>query len=113
MTETPRVANVNSKQTKSDCGVPYITLSERNFARGSLTDGKQLLVLFDSGASKTLISASTVFHSKHLTSLPKKNVGPTRFRLGNGQYIVCDSTITFSSDIQGNLLQVTAFVAPN
>lgn len=90
-----------------------IKLDERNFARGYLEDGKSILLLFDSGATKTIMSKSCVLNSKHLSSKKITRVEPVQFRLGNGQCISADAQVEFVVTIQGHKFQVNALIAPD
>ena len=64
-----------------------ILLDERNFARGYLKDGKGLLLLFDSGATRSIISMSSVRNSQYLSALVPGKVNLVQFKLGNGECI--------------------------
>ncbi len=90
-----------------------IQLNEKNFARGSLQDGKGMLLLFDSGATRSIVSESFVTSSNHLSSLKATCVEPVRFRLGNGQHIIAEKSLEFIITIQGHSFCISALVAKN
>ena len=90
-----------------------IKLDEKNFARGNLEDGKSILLLFDSGATRSIMSRSCVLNSTHLSSKKLTKVEPVQFKLGNGQYISADAQVEFVVTIQGHKFQVSALVAPD
>ena len=48
--------------------------------QGMLPSHQKILVMVDSGASKSLISHSTVMHSKFLSELPKIKTDRTQTR---------------------------------
>lgn len=87
-------------------------MTKQNFARGNLDDGKGMLILFDSGASRSIISESTVVNSQYLRSREVTKVDPILFKLGNGQRIRADTKIDFMINIQGHPFHLNAFVAP-
>ena len=77
-------------------------LNERNFVKGHLPNGKNVFILFDSGASKTIVSESYVKSSSYLSSLPQTKVTPVKFRLGNGQSLIANSVIKMKMTITGS-----------
>ena len=81
--------------------------------KGELPDNKNILTLFDSGASKTIISENFVKSSIYLSRLPKTKVSPIRFRLGNGQFMTADSVIKFEMHMQGHKFQISALIVDN
>ena len=90
-----------------------IQLDNKNFVRGQLQDGKNILMLFDSGATRSILSKSVVKNSRYLSSLKPSKVEPISFRLGNGQFLVAHETLTFIVHIQGHRVQLNAFVTEN
>ena len=66
---------------------PTLSLDRNNMVRARLPSKEALIVLFDSGATSSLICAKTVDSSKFLSSLPKRQVQPLKFQVGNGQHI--------------------------
>ena len=78
-----------------------------------MPDGKNVFTLFDSGASKTIISNNYVKSSKYLSKLPKTNVSPIKFRLGNGQFMIASSAIKFEMHMQGHKFQISALIVDN
>lgn len=69
-----------------------IQLDEKNFVKAQLQDGKNILMLFDSGATRSILSKSVVKNSRYLSSLKPSKVEPISFRLGNGQFLVAHET---------------------
>ena len=88
-------------------------LTERNFTKGRLQNGKNIRVLFDSGASKSIISHQHVNSSPHLSNKITSKVNPVKFRLGNGQYLISDRAIKFQMFIQGHKFEIAALVVDN
>lgn len=102
----------SSRYTGNDRNVD-IQLDTRNFVRGTLHDGKGISLLFDSGATRSIISSSTVQNSKYLSSIQPVSVDVVNLKLGNGQFIHAYSTITFQVKIQGHEFQLSALIAAN
>ena len=90
-----------------------IQLDEINFVKGNLPDNKNILTLFDSGATKTIISGNFVKSSRYLSRLPKTKCSPIRFRLGNGQFMTAASVIKFEMPMQGHKFQISALIVDN
>lgn len=78
-----------------------------------MQDGKNILLLFDSGATKSILSASVVKASRYLSSLKPNKVKPTYFRLGNGQFLLAKETLTLDVNIQGHRIEISAYVTSN
>ncbi len=90
-----------------------IQLNSKNCVRGYLENKQSLLLLFDSGATKTLISGSCVNKSQYLSSLPHVDIKPIEFKIGNGDCLVANKAITFQISIQGVKIELYAVIAEN
>ena len=90
-----------------------LVLTERNFTKGRLQNGKNLLILFDSGASKSIISQQYVNSSPYLSQIKTTKVTPVQFRLGNGQFLISDKAIKFKCFIQGHKFEIAALIVNN
>lgn len=90
-----------------------IQLSGKNFTKGFVGNKQQLLLLFDSGASKSIISQSCISRSTYLSQLPQFSTKERRFRVGNGEYLVSNKRIVFSVNVQGCILQIDACIVNN
>ena len=90
-----------------------LQLTEQNFTKGRLPNGKNVSILFDSGASKSIISQQYVNSSPHLSNKTTSKVNPVRFRLGNGQYLISDKAIKFQMFIQGHKFEIAALIVDN
>ena len=90
-----------------------LKLNTRNFIRGSLENGQHLLILFDSGASRTLISDAAIRGSNSLSKLKTTPINPVKFQLGNGQFLLARRTIQFEICIQGHKFRIAAMIAEN
>ena len=90
-----------------------LVLTERNFTKGRLPNGKNLLILFDSGASKSIISQQYVNSSPYLSQIKTTKVTPVQFRLGNGQFLISDKAIKFKCFIQGHKFEIAALIVNN
>ena len=91
----------------------YIQLSHRNMVEAQLPSNKKVLVLCDSGATKTLLSMSTVANSPYLSSIERQPIEKIKFKVGNGDYIEADFALTFTLVIQEHELELTGLVVPN
>lgn len=88
-----------------------LKLDRRNYVKGSLLDGKRMLILFDSGATKSIISGSFVRGSRYLSNLRPISVTPIKFRLGNGEFLYTDRLLQFEMSIQGQKFRISALIA--
>lgn len=70
-------------------------------------------MLFDTGATKSIISASFVRKSHYLSSLTPKKVNTVSFKLGNGDYLYASHIIEFKISIQGHLFKLSALISDN
>ena len=89
-----------------------IKLNSKNYVKGIIPSGERVLTLFDSGATKSLISLSTVKSSKYLSSLEHVKVNPVEFKLGNGNTLLADKVIKFSLKIQAHNFKIVAYITP-
>ena len=71
------------------------------------------MILFDSGASRTLISDAAIRSSKVLSKLETSTTDLIKFQLGNGQYLLANRSIKFEINIQGHKFLISAMVADN
>ena len=90
-----------------------LKLNGRNFVKGHLPSGRNIFILFDSGASKTIISGNYVKNCKYLSTLPTTKAEPIKFRIGNGQFLYANSLITFQVTIQGHEFEISAHIVDN
>ena len=67
-----------------------------------------MITLIDSGASDSLVCASFVSQSKCLSQLPKISIPPTRFKVGNGQYLSTRYALEIPIKIQSHTFIVRA-----
>ena len=89
-----------------------IQLGETNMVNGYV-ENEKFLILADSGATKTLISASTISRSKHLCKLERIPVKSTKFEIADGQHIQVDFAIKFNITIQEHTFEITALAVPS
>lgn len=90
-----------------------LNLCPKNYIKGHLTTNEGLLFVVDSGCSRTIISKSAVQSSVHLSQLPKVNVEPLYFKIGNGDFLFANQAISFQVTIQGHKLKLQAVIAEN
>ena len=100
------IRHVDSDIIDSNC----ITLDRKNIVSAKLPDNVDIIVLVDSGASHSLVCASTIQNSPYLSKLPKRTVREIKFQVGNGEYLVTNSAIDIELKIQGHKFVVTALV---
>ena len=105
----------NVKLTSTYLGTDDVDLqlTERNFVKGRLPSGKNIFILFDSGATRTIVSANYVKSSSYLSSLPQQKVRPVRFRIGNGQFLFAYSMIKMHVVIQSHKFEIFALIVEN
>ena len=116
------LSSQTKSQTRPSCnmtssylgtGDADLKLTERNFTNGRLPNGKNLLILFDSGASKSIISQQIIRSSPYLSNLQPTEVTPVQFRLGNGQLLVSKTAVKFPLNIQGHKFEIAALIVSN
>lgn len=90
-----------------------IKLDHKNFVKASLRFGQKILTLIDSGASKSIINASTIASSKYLRNIKPIQVKPVQFRLGNGQSLFANKALKFQINIQSHKFTIVAHIAEN
>ncbi|KAJ8038848.1 hypothetical protein HOLleu_16398 [Holothuria leucospilota] len=108
------------KQSNNDHKAKYldkveaeIHLTSSNYAKGYLPDKKGVVVLFDSGSTRSIIAQSFVESSKYLSQTKCSQVNPITFRLGNGSYLTADTMIEFEISIQERNFRISAMVVKN
>jgi uncharacterized short protein YbdD (DUF466 family) len=69
-----------------------------------------MFILFDSGASKTIVSGNYVKSCTYLSSRQQTVIEPVKFRLGNGQFLVAKSMIKFEVNIQEHKFTISAVI---
>ena len=90
-----------------------IKLTKRNMILGSLPNKQNVLILVDSGATKTLISEQTIQQSAFLSRQKRIPINPLRFMVGNGDCLVSQSAIEFPINIQNHEFKITALIVNN
>ncbi len=111
--ENPSI-NAYTASTTEKMGKPKsIQLSKTNMINGFLPNKKKVLVLVDSGCSKTLVSMSTIQNSDYLSKLQLKSVAQVTVEIANGDYMVIRKTITFNITIQDQVFEITGLVVPS
>jgi hypothetical protein len=90
-----------------------IQLDSRNYCKGYLPTGQGLVCLFDSGATQSLIGQETVNDSPYLSRLPKIDVTPVRFRIGNGEFLYAKQAIKPEIKFQGQVFKLFTIIAEN
>ena len=88
-------------------------MSSKNFAKGYLDSKESLLLLFDSGATSSLISGSCVQRSPFLSRQRQFDIAPRRFKIGNGEYLLTDKAISLEVTVQGHRFRIYACIVPN
>ena len=89
-----------------------IKLNLRNCSVAQFKDCQKAVVLWDSGASLSLISKDTIRNCGYLNSLPQNESEALRFKVGNGTYLIANKTIKFDLLVQGQIFSVTAYITP-
>jgi hypothetical protein len=103
-------ADISCKHIESENEVYEINLNTNNFVSGKLLNGKKLSILVDSGASKSVISRGTINASDYLQNCKQEKSTNHYFKVGNGEFLVSNTAITFNIKIQGHTLQLTALI---
>ena len=93
--------------------VVEIQLDARNYCKGYLPSGQSLLCLFDSGATQSLIGSGTVCESSYLSKLPKIDIDPVKFRIGNGEFLYAKQAIKPHVKFQGKQFKLFTIIAEN
>ena len=93
--------------------ITKITLNKHNTCIARYPNQQKAIILWDSGATLSLISEGVIKNNTYLNTLPihtqkKKH----RFLVGGGTYIYADKTITFSLYVQKTLFEITAYIVP-
>ena len=84
--------DVNNMPSITYEGDKVIHLTGRNMVQGKLPNSQKLVLLYDSGASKTLISQTSI-NSAYLSGLERQKITKPKFQVGSGDYIIGDYII--------------------
>ena len=104
----PSIVHVNSLEAGD---VIRIRLNKGNLCNAKFPNQQRAIVLWDSGASLSLISESVIRNNPYLRSLPITATEKIyKFTVGGGGHIYSDQKITFSIYIQSNLFEITACI---
>ena len=87
-----------------------IQLSSRNMISGQLPTKQKLLCVIDSGASKSLLSETTLKRSEYLSSLEKIPCVKIPFQCANGQCVVPKYAVKFVIQLDTHKIELTAMV---
>ncbi len=97
-----------------ECGkTNSIHLAKSNMVQGLLPNKGKVIALVDSGATKTLISMSTITNSSYLSSIARKSVENSNFEIANAEEITIKEAITFQVNIQEHVFEMTGLVVPS
>ncbi len=88
-------------------------LDSNNMIQGVLPSKQKLLILCDSGATKTLISMSTIGNSRYLSSLPKLATKCADFEIANGEQLTTKYAIKFKIKMQQHEFEKCAIAVEN
>ena len=86
-------------------------ISEREFVKGKLINGKECQILLDTGASKSYMSKCYYLRCKLLHNLPKFASKTQRIQVGNGQYVGVLFVIPVIVEINKHRLEVFTLVS--
>ena len=89
-----------------------IQLDSKLHAEGYLPNKAKVRLLFDTGATASLVSAEYIKKSKFLSDYPIRKIKPIEVTLGDGSTLVVEHAIKFPIEIQGFVFQVIAWVMP-
>ena len=114
-------ANVPKESDTTICHYPSITdgdiieikLNFRNTAVCSFPNRQRGVVLFDSGATFSLISECTIKDNAYLKNIKPVSIPDTKFMIGNGNFINSTKSLTFNLGIGGHTFKLTAHVVPS
>ena len=93
--------------------VVEIQLNLKNSCSGSFPNRQKALLLWDSGATASIISEGTISNNPYLQSIRQTPILPKKFMVGNGAFILAKTTITFVVIVQENLFTITAYIVPS
>ena len=96
----------------SDGDVIEIKLNFRNSSLCTFPNRQKGIVLWDSGATYSLISEGTIRDNNYLKNIKPVSTPNTKFMVGNGNFILSTQSITFNMVINGNMFQLTAYIVP-
>lgn len=99
--------------TKNEECEPVIHLTRNNLVQVCLPTHEKLLMLADTGATKSLISISSIEKSSYLSSLKRFDIENIDFKVGNGDKMTARFGIKLNFNVQGHDFEVTALAVPN
>ena len=89
-----------------------IQLDSKLHTEGYLPNKLKLRLLFDTGATASLVSADFIRNNKFLSEYPIKKIKPIEVTLGDGSTLLVEHAIQFPLEIQGFVFEVIAWVMP-
>ena len=82
-----------------------IKLNLKNSSICSFPNRQKGIVLWDSGATFSLISEGTIKDNAYLTNIDQKTIPNTRFLVGNGSFVLANKSLTFTLMTNATLLR--------
>ena len=89
-----------------------IQLNLKNSCICTFPNRQKGIVLWDSGATFSLISEGAIADNPYLMSIPQVSIPTTNFLVGNGGQVVTNKSLTFAININNNVFEITAHIIP-
>ena len=122
--EEKEIGDTSSDRSKEDLSIGHfqtieqgedirLNLNKRNITTAKFPNNQKAIVLFDSGATKSLISDGMIQNSSYLRGIkPETSDKATNFVVAGGGSITSNRTLTFTLIVQGQIFEITAFIVP-
>ena len=95
------------------CDTIEIKLNIRNSSHCNFPNRQKGIVLWDSGATFSLISEGAINDNTYLKNIKPVSIPDTKFMVGDGNFINSSKSLTFNMEVNGNIFQLTAHVVPS
>ena len=107
------ILDIKHISTPLDDETITLNINKHNMSCLVYPNKQKYVVLWDSGASRTLITENTIHNNPYLRSITQNICDEElSFTVGSGDKLFANKTITFSAYVQNNMFEITAFIVP-
>ena len=95
-----------------DGDVIEIQLNFRNASNCCFPNRQKGILLWDSGATYSIISEGTIANNDYLTNIKPIETKEIKFMVGNGNFIVYRKSLVFNISVRDHIFQIKAHIVP-
>ena len=105
-------ASMRHYPSVKDGDVIKIQLNFRNASECWFPNRQKGILLWDSGATYSLISQGTITNNDYLKNIKPIETKQVKFMVGNGTFIVSKRSLVFNISVRGHVFQIKAHIVP-